>query len=328
MNVKESSERVKEILKETDLHAPINLLFAIERKELTYNEANRTQAIAYYLFEVIVKDKLHISVGNIFSSKNIYKDLEKLREELALLKLPMVKPISLKGIILEPQAVGTLFHEFAHLLELDRFSWKRRRIIGERIFDRKDLTVIEKPRMESFGFNMITDEGIETEDVILVKDGKVKEPIDSVVFRYNKGCCGYSETANELALPRTVNLYVSIDKGEPRNSFPNNDVAIIKNVVASPANFNPLNVLLDITRIQGILLKDNKPSGIFTGNINLRVALKHFIEDAIFSSEKGGKEPGFCIKHGQKVRSTQTAPAALLGKTTSRSFLQAITRLR
>lgn len=328
VDVKESCERAREILLEIGLHAPMNLLFAIEGKECTHYKTKRTQSIAYYLFEVVVKNKLHVSVGNIFSLKNVSKDLEKLRKELALAKLPVVKPHSLRGIILESQVVGTLFHEFAHLLEFDRSSWKIKRIIGKRIFDRKDLTVIEKPRMESFGFNMITDEGIETKDIVLVKDGKVKEPIDSVVFRYEKGCCGYSETANELALPRTVNLYASIDDGEPYNSFLENEVALIKNVAAFPVNFNPLNVLLDITRIQGVLLKGNKPSGILTGNINLRLSLKHLIRDAVFSCEKGGKEPGFCIKHGQKVRSTQIAPAALLRENTLELFLRAISNIR
>jgi hypothetical protein len=327
-DVRETSERTQEILKETNIHAPINLLFAIEGKECIYLGVKRTQTIAYYSFEAFIKNKLHISVGNLYSLKNVSKDLEKLHEELAVSKLPVVKPHSLRAILLEPQVVGTLFHEFAHLLEFDRSSQKIRRIIGKKIFDREDLTIVEKPRMESFGFNMITDEGIETRDVTLVENGKLKEPIDSVIFKYNMGSCGYSEAAYELAYPRTVNLYITVDNGESYNNLACNEVAVIKNATILPVNSNPFNVLLDINRIQGILLKDNIPRSIITGNLNLRVKLKDLVEDATFSREKGGGEPGFCVKQGQRVRSTQIAPAALLGKTSSKLFFCAINNLQ
>jgi hypothetical protein len=306
----------------------LSVTFYLEDKTITCREASARQTAVFFTVEVgrgfmepPTGSQPFLSAGGPLRLERVERAVTELQTRLALprehSRRSLRRLLDRGNLLLGPQAVGTIWHEVAHLLEWDVAQhWD---VLGKPICRFEGLKVSEEPRQATFGWNAVTDEGIPARERLLIEDGLAVGVLDSWGFRQSDGSSGYIGVSGGLPVPRTVNLRVTCPGRASLTDLYGRRAIVIENLKTSipdcPDNEeNGLwSVVLRVSRIEGIVAEDGLPVATYSVPVDCRLHLRDFNDRTCETSlEQGGNEPGFCLKRGQFVRSTQTAPAVLV----------------
>lgn len=244
--------------------------------------------------------------------KNVYELVYEINEVLPMLLKAKAPPSGEMNVVMDSQLAGVFIHEaFGHAAEADHvlqgasvLSGK----IGEKIAE-ENVTIVDDPTIEEFGFYPFDDEGVKAKRKVLVENGILKSYLHS------------RETAKKL-------------KGEPGNarsegvSFP---IVRMSNTFLEKGDFS-FEELLELCK-NGVFLvssrggETNPATGFFQfsaqyGYLVRNCEIGEMIRDVslmgsleILKNLKIGKEikfdPGFCGKSYQTVPVADGAPFVL-----------------
>lgn len=197
---------------------------------------NRVENNLAVMAEVVAKDGMTMPLYETYQVSNIadlpsdgviMSDIKKISTDLSALKVaPLAEPYS--GVaLLSPKATGVFFHEFfGHRIEaarlksqMDAGTFKNK--VGEKIFS-DDVSVIFDPTIERFekqplyGSYAYDDEGVKSERVDVVKDGKLigfltsRTPIDGFASSNGHGRGSLGATSET----RQSNMFINSSKAK------------------------------------------------------------------------------------------------------------------
>ncbi|MCL5038939.1 MAG: metallopeptidase TldD-related protein [Firmicutes bacterium] len=257
------------------------------------------------------------------SRSYVYADVapEKLGELCALHTLPQGAPVP-DGlpIVLSPNAVGHIFHEWAHLLELDFLGHEAAsRIEGSPVFDDcADLQVFEDPGTETVGFNAFSDDARIARRMPLVERGRIAGFIDSAAFPHRYFGCGYLGYNNSgHPVPRTTNLMV---QARP-TAYEVERALVVTGLDLELLTADPLHARIGLKSSEGVYVEHGMPVHRVTWTGGGETTVQRLVSSMMFLNPSHIRVPvvgGICVKNGIAVRSAQSAPAALLEACTAR----------
>ncbi len=235
-----------------------------------------------------------------------YKDI---LLQIKLLQMPD-QPIKYSDkILLSPNFIGNIFHEFAHSLEIDHAP-QARQSIGKNVFGNKYgkyISLYENPSKNSFGKHIFSDTGILQKKTVLVKNGM----LISCLGNYETGdnlYAGFGGTG--LLSPRTVCLEI---KGPPSSNAPY-EGSIILGSEMSVLLMRPRELLLWINYVDICNYKDGDIYSLKRINLDKIVPLNDIIDNMSFVYDCNLYIPkigGICVKGNAKIRSVQHSGFAL-----------------
>ena len=289
-----------------------------ETKEVEREESLSSQAVAMFVLEVQTPETGVVSAGGLLELANVVRSLGSVAARVSLPAASRESTLVRRAIrsgslLLGFQAVGTLFHEIAHHLESDVVLRGGRSLLGKPVCDFEGLVVTEDPCGSTFGFNALSDEGVETRRKLLVQDGMVVGLLDSLAFPHTEGRSGYVGSLPGLPVPRTVNLSVVGEGGLPYDELLGDKALVLENIAASLEGEIGGEAALIVSQASGVIVHGGSQAANFSFPLDLSIPLSTLTRDNfLFSTETSGAEPGFCLKDGHFVRSTQVAPAFLV----------------
>ena len=222
--------------------------------------------------------------------------------QIKILQLPSDHTINTAAVLLSPTFVGTVFHEFAHALEVDHAP-QALHVIGKDVFGYgfgKEISVFEDPTCKSFGQHKYSDTGCLQKRRMLVDHGVLK----AVLGNYETGENLYVGISNESKLsPRTVCLKVE----GPCSSIPLNEGILVLGGEVTSLLMRPCEMILWIDTVEICAFRESRL--LSHNRIPIKRAFRfcdmlnhiEFVDCNIILPSVGG----FCQKGSSLIRSTQ-----------------------
>lgn len=260
----------------------------------------------------------------------IYADYvpEKLKELCIFHMLPhrVVFPNNLP-ILLSPNVVGHIFHEWVHLLELDflgyetALSIKNLPIFGECV----DLQIFEDPKAETIGFNAFNDDARITRQIPIVEQGRIVGFIDSSAYPCHYLGCGYlgynlGYNNSAFPIPRTTNLVI---QARPI-VYESERALVITELDLELLNKDPVSTRIRIKNCEGVYIERGMPIYRVNWKVGIETTVQELVCSMIFLNSSNihlTVVGGICVKNGIAVRSAQSAPPVLLDGLLGKSLL-------
>lgn len=287
---------------------PLQAMLSLYREERIVEVEGfwKRQCIGFYVLSLQEQSRSHV-----------YADvsLVKLGELCTLHVLPACIDVPKKvPVILSPNVVGYIFHEWTHLLEVDILGYDA--VVGVKgnpaFICSPELEILEDTRSETVGFNAFSDDGRVARQIPLVKDGRIEGFIDSSSFPCGYLGCGYLGYGNDTyPIPRTTNLVIRAKSAVQ----PYERALVVTGLEIGVLSSHPLRTRIRIHGGEGVCLEGGKPtcrlSWMAGGETTIQelVARMMFLDPGQFPIPTVG---GLCMKKGIRVRSAQSAPAAML----------------
>lgn len=250
--------------------------------------------------------------GGMEKLENAFELIEEINEVLPKLVNAKAPPSGEMNVLMDPQLAGVFIHEaFGHAAEADHVlqgSSVLSKRIGEKIAG-ENVTIIDDPRIEEFGFFAFDDEGVEAKRKILVEKGVLKSYLHSRETAKKLGGVPGNARAEGVAFPivRMSNTFL-----EPGDYEFDELLELCKNGVyligSRGGETNPATGYFHFSAQYGYIVRNGEIVEMIRD-----VGIMGTLE--LLKDLKLGKEvrfdPGFCGKASQTVPVSDGAPEVL-----------------
>jgi TldD protein len=244
--------------------------------------------------------------------KGAFELVEEVNEVLPKLLKAKSPPSGEMNVLMNPELAGVFIHEaFGHAVEADHVLQENSVLagkIGERIAG-ENVTIIDDPTIEEFGFYPFDDEGVKANRKVLVENGILKSYLHSKETAKKLGGYPGNARSDGVAFPIARMSNTFLQKGdlefEELLELCRNGVFLIG---SRGGETNPATGYFQFSAQYGYLVKNGEISDMIRD-----VSLMGTID--ILKDVKLGKEiefdPGFCGKAFQIVPVADGAPMTL-----------------
>lgn len=244
--------------------------------------------------------------------EGVFELVEEINEILPRLVNARSPPSGEMNVLMDPELAGVFIHEaFGHAVEADHVLQGASVLsdkLGKRIAG-ENVTIVDDPTIEEFGFFPFDDEGVGAKKRVLVENGVLKSYLHSKeTAKKLKGEPGNARSEG-VAFPivRMSNTYLSAGdlNFEELLELCNNGVFLLG---SRGGETNPATGYFQFSAQYGYIVKNGEISEMIrdvslSGNLEILKALK--------LGNKVEFDPGFCGKAYQTVPVADGAPATL-----------------
>ncbi|MEM2726771.1 MAG: TldD/PmbA family protein [Archaeoglobaceae archaeon] len=244
--------------------------------------------------------------------ENVYELVDEVNEILPRLLNAKAPPSGEMNVLMNPELAGVFIHEaFGHAVEADHvlegasvLSGK----IGERIAG-ENVTIMDDPTLEEFGFYPFDDEGVKAKKKVLVENGILKSYLHSKETAKKLGGEPGNARSDGVAFPivRMSNTYLSEGelKFEELLELCKNGVFLVG---SRGGETNPATGYFQFNAQYGYIIRNGEISEMIR-DVSLSGTLD-ILKDVNLGNEVEF-DPGFCGKAFQTVPVADGAPAVL-----------------
>jgi len=281
------------------------LSFYREERVVEANSFLKRQCIGFYTLQLQERSRSYF-----------YADLapEKLHRLCALHTLPKVAT-GLDGtpILLSSNAVGNIFHEYAHLLEMDFLGFCAAMTLkGKLVFtNQESISIFEDPTAQTVGFNAFTDDGRSSRRMSIIRHNALDGFLDSSSYPYRDIGCGYvGYGRTHFPIPRSTNLVVEVQC----LPYTAKRYVLVTELDLQLQSGDPLETCVYIASGEGVYIEQDRPAFRLDLDFGVRTTLQKLVASMVFvhANPDFPSIGGMCIKGESQVRSAQIAPQAFL----------------